>query len=451
MKKLLYAVLVATVVIISCTKEDVVLPTLSTTKVPSVSYEISESQAKKNLLNYLGKLEKASTKSIQSDIQIGSSEIIKIPYTGKRNTRSVKNNIDINIYNFTLSSPEGKGYALVSGDIRIPQILIFCEQGTLQDTIFNKGLAKYVENTFQNLSNFIDEWEANYAVASTRVAPGRPNLPEQQLLDTISIKDSIGGDTLYREIGILSYSFNELKEVFVPVQWGQGAPYNNNVPMTCNSGKAPAGCVAIAMAQIMAYHKYPPTYNWDLLTSKKQIDTYSSEDATRRIEVARLIADIGSKVHMRYDCYGSGSNIYDANAAFTGYGYKTCGVAPFSIYHEIPGEYGRYHKVYHFNSPIYLRGVNDDDEGHAFVADGRATYIQALWIVQDKYYRGQYVTTDLIFAMPITWGDVGLYLHINWGWYGSSNGWYIFANLSKNDINDFYRDMKVIYDITPNK
>lgn len=53
--------------------------------------------------------------------------------------------------------------------------------------------------------------------------------------------------------------------------------------------------------------------------------------------------------------------------------------------------------------------------------------------------------------MPITWGDVGLYLHINWGWYGSSNGWYIFANLSKNDINDFYRDMKVIYDITPNK
>lgn len=107
MKKLLYAVLVATVVIISCTKEDVVLPTLSTTKVPSISYEISESQAKKNLLNYLGKLEKASTKSIQSDIQIGSSEIIKIPYTGKRNTRSVKNNIDINIYNFTLSSPEG--------------------------------------------------------------------------------------------------------------------------------------------------------------------------------------------------------------------------------------------------------------------------------------------------------------------------------------------------------
>jgi len=47
MKKLLYAVLVATVVIISCTKEDVVLPTLSTTKVPSISYEISESQAKK--------------------------------------------------------------------------------------------------------------------------------------------------------------------------------------------------------------------------------------------------------------------------------------------------------------------------------------------------------------------------------------------------------------------
>lgn len=49
----------------------------------------------------------------------------------------------------------------------------------------------------------------------------------------------------------------------VRVKWNQNTPYNN----MCNdnlenftykdNGKYPAGCVAIAMAQILAYHHYP--------------------------------------------------------------------------------------------------------------------------------------------------------------------------------------------------
>lgn len=44
-------------------------------------------------------------------------------------------------------------------------------------------------------------------------------------------------------------------------KWHQQSPFSDRTP-----GNYPAGCVAIAVAQIMAYHEYPRDYcNWPLV------------------------------------------------------------------------------------------------------------------------------------------------------------------------------------------
>jgi hypothetical protein len=47
-------------------------------------------------------------------------------------------------------------------------------------------------------------------------------------------------------------------EVLIETDWDQGSPYNNFCPKY-NGVSTRAGCVAIAMAQIMRYHEWPPS------------------------------------------------------------------------------------------------------------------------------------------------------------------------------------------------
>ena len=47
----------------------------------------------------------------------------------------------------------------------------------------------------------------------------------------------------------------------VQTQWGQGTGYNDLVPFSCGTGKAPAGCVATAMAQALSVIQRPVSYN----------------------------------------------------------------------------------------------------------------------------------------------------------------------------------------------
>lgn len=82
-------------------------------------------------------------------------------------------------------------------------------------------------------------------------------------------------------------------------KWGQWSGYNDFSPyLNCSSsnGKAPTGCVATAIAQIMRYHLYPLSYNWSAMPY------LLGSTAT-----AALMADIGTSVYMDYGCDGSSS------------------------------------------------------------------------------------------------------------------------------------------------
>ncbi len=186
----------------------------------------------------------------------------------------------------------------------------------------------------------------------------------------------------------------------IKTQWNQNTPYNNNCPV--ESGvNCPTGCVATATAQIMYYHKWPETFNWDAMKT-----TYSSDDTGEAVDaVAKLMADVGEKVYMQYGSESSSAYDYDACEALRiQYGYaettnyieRTCYTAKGwdeVIYNELVANRP---VLYSGNSASSGQGI----VGHAFILDG-------------------YQAKD----------GVG-YFHVNWGWGGSSDDYFLISVLN---------------------
>ncbi len=203
----------------------------------------------------------------------------------------------------------------------------------------------------------------------------------------------------------------EVVEPLITSMWGQKDPYNSMCP-SVNAKKCPAGCTAVAMAQVMRYHRFPTTstnaipayttgtlgidmpelpattFDWD-----KMPDQLSGDTPQESIdEVAKLLLYCGQATEMNYDASGSG--------AFT------------DILPQRLPRYFNYPKTIHYvnrksyseeewdsllvreltnGQPVIYTAYTNLGAGHTFVCDG---------------YDGQ-----------------GLF-HINWGWLGAGNGYY---------------------------
>ncbi len=204
-------------------------------------------------------------------------------------------------------------------------------------------------------------------------------------------------------------------EPLVATEWNQGAPYNDLCPMDSTS-RSVTGCVATAMAQIMKYHNWPAkgtgsnsyksstlgisitadysqsTYDWT-----EMLDTYTS-DATeaQKNAVARLMYDCGTSVDMNYSSTESGaSSFYVASALSTYFSYDK-GVRYLSrdYYSEEDWEDIVYEQLASVG-PVQYSGQSATG-GHSFVCDGYSS---------DGYF------------------------HINWGWGGMSNGYFLLSAL----------------------
>ena len=101
-------------------------------------------------------------------------------------------------------------------------------------------------------------------------------------------------------------------------KWRQRDPYDFFVPKDC-----PVGCVAVAVGQIMKFHKHPnnsnePKFNWSIMP-----DIAWNINQQGAINIALLLKDIGEKVNMQYAPSSSGAYSIDArNALVNDYGYS---------------------------------------------------------------------------------------------------------------------------------
>lgn len=207
-------------------------------------------------------------------------------------------------------------------------------------------------------------------------------------------------------------------EPMLKSKWSQDSPYNDKCPLY--KGQATySGCVATAIAQIMRYHQWPEkgtgtvSYRWVVNNSLYQVitadlsqstyqwsdmtDTYWSTSTTQQKEaVAQLMYDVAVASHMVFSPSGSGANSidaakalannfsYDKGLSYIMRDYYTHNEWEDIIYGEIAAA-----------RPVYYSGATSRYEGHAFVLDG--------------YDNGYY--------------------HVNWGWEGVSDGYFMLSAL----------------------
>ena len=277
----------------------------------------------------------------------------------------------------------GGGYVVVAADDRLPDVLGYSDSGTFEP---------------DNMSPAMRDWLDGY---------------DEELAQINNLSSAISNGPL-RSIS----ATNKL----MTSTWNQSAPYNNLAPAYNETGsQCVTGCVATAMAQIMYYHRHPAqgtgshsylwvcsdpvgqsatlsanfgntTYDWDnMLDSYRSGYTQAQADA-----VATLMYHCGVSIDMGYG-QSSGAYTQDVPSALkTYFGYDA--------------NYQRIQKVMYpadslnaiiaaelaANRPVLVSGSNSEG-GHAFVCDGCDT-------------RG--------------------YFHINWGWGGSNDGYYLLTALN---------------------
>mgnify|MGYP002854472591 CR=1 FL=1 len=288
-------------------------------------------------------------------------------------------------YLFNVGSNEG--FVIVSGDDRAAAILGYADSGSISEDDMPDGLRYMLDGYAEEVA----------ALRDTDIGHDR-----RQPRRSASVRTAIAP--------------------LVTTQWDQDAPYWNLCP-AIGGTQCVTGCVATAMAQVMRYHQWPTaattaipgytsrngkhtlealdatTFDWANMTA-----TYStSATDTPADAVAKLMQYCGWALQMNYNTNSAGGSsaynvsIAEALKAYFGYdGSVTYAQRQHYTYQEwVSMVYGELAS----RRPVILGG-QATGSGHSFVCDG-------------------YDTDD--------------YFHINWGWSGSSDGYFRLSALNPSE------------------
>ena len=313
-----------------------------------------------------------------------------------RRAKKVEQQSDATHEDFYVFNVENKGgFVIISGDDRTPEILGYADSGNIE-----------MDNLPPNLKGWLEGYSKQIkAINNSNIARSRA----------------------------FSKSVTRApKTAIAPLlitKWGQDDPYNMNCPDFFDTGdKCVTGCVATAMAQVMYYHRANstnktttkiPGYNtrsiWlyheeELITIEpipegtmidwdNMLDSYNgSETDAQKEAVANLMLYCGASVRMDYGISSSAfsEDVPIALKKYFDYSENTELVYRHNYTDESWNEliYSELSK----GNPIYYSGSNSE-AGHAFVCDGF---------------------------------DGNGYYHINWGWDGLSNTFFLLDALNPN-------------------
>lgn len=294
--------------------------------------------------------------------------VLNLAYT------AVNKQKESNFYVFNRGSKEN-GYIIVAGDDRLPSVLGYVDNGS-----FN------FSHCPENMKAFLDSYSRQ--IDYLRSHPEIVNRTRLQNFST-SVAPLLG-----------------------QIAWDQESPYNKKCPQSC-----PVGCVATAMGQVMYYNQWPEkgtgnhsytskdlgvtlsadfantTYQWD-----QMLPTLTDNSSSTAINaVSTLLYQVGVSVDMQYNSQGSGASPSLMAPALVNYfNYdKACRLLMRDYYTTDEWEQTVRNELDNKRAILY-GGFTANNEGHSFVCDGYNT---------DGYY------------------------HINWGWSGDGNGYFLLSAL----------------------
>ncbi|MDR2955924.1 MAG: Spi family protease inhibitor [Prevotella sp.] len=78
---------------------------------------------------------------IIKDIQVSKLDVDISKNIKTKSSASIPDNTDINIYTISFNIGENQGFAMATGDERLTRVYAYTASGSIEDTIYNKGLA----------------------------------------------------------------------------------------------------------------------------------------------------------------------------------------------------------------------------------------------------------------------------------------------------------------------
>lgn len=258
----------------------------------------------------------------------------------------------------------------------------------------------------------------------------------------------------YKKTDVLlpySRSISNVVEPLITSTWGQSGGYSPNftynkaTPLVNAKDRAPVGCVAVAFGQVLNYYQFPkqgigyskycstgkPAYScsdgtiveadfrsgfdWSNMTNKL---TYSS--STAQVDaVSKLLLYVGASVNARYTKDGAFAQIANPSV-FNGFrrSFKMTEVAKVNKSDYSDSEWEALIKNEIINQrPVVLFGEDSNiGAGHAYIVDGI---------------------------------DKNGYVHVNWGWNGSANGYYNLSSLVIDGRYNFTDELSAYINFVP--
>ena len=299
----------------------------------------------------------------------------------------------------------GNGFIVVSASDAVEPILAYSPEGYLDPENLNPS-AQYMLDSYAKI---ISEVQNSKATAPATITNMWKELEEQTFTCDLS------------KAGVL-----------IQTKWGQGEnvrPSYNTMCPTINGKYCYAGCVAVAMGQIIKYWRYPERggnensntaiCSWNNTTVKYKFTLDSNKFVydsmpnmisgnsawNYRRAIGKLLFACGVAVGMNWGIDGSGAQSFDVpNALSTWFKYSD-NVRYLSRKPVSDADWLKLLRTEIVDNlrPVYYSGYDPDasgrDAGHAWVIAGASAADET------KYY-------------------------INWGWEGSSNGFYTIAPAS---------------------
>lgn len=334
---------------------------------------------------------------------------------------------------YVIHPHDASGFVIMSGDERMYPVLAYSDHSDFST---------------EDMPEAVRMWLEGYAREYTALPQATPTATEEPITnDYITLSQNKRNWMPIQEDGV--------SPLLGDRDWGQGVPFNNMTPLwTGTTTHCKTGCVATAIAQVMAYHRWPAQgqgvhtyttpgvdgeitvdfsqsyYDWD-----NMLDVYIPNEytATEGDAVALLMRDCGVAMDMRYEMNASGASTFEIPQLIPEhFDYTTDMTYLFeSDLHE-PVSWHR----------IVLRELNDKRPvifsghgagSHCFVVDGYQTRSTSFF----PYY------------------------HVNWGWPSNRNheydyrGYYLLSALKPTAEHSTYsipyKNNYIIINFRPNR
>ncbi len=327
-----------------------------------------------------------------STMRIPSGMKYELAYTCSES--SDQRNDSFNNYFYVFNIGQNQGFVIVSADSRTKKVLGYSHTGSFD-----------MDRIPDNMKSWLEEYANEIRFAAE-------NIPDAETENTVK-SESIRRANLHA---------TAVEPLLGNISYDQGKPYNDSCP-ALSGVTTVTGCGATAMVQVMRYYKWPvngtgtnsytsktnsfnlsadfgnTTYDWANMLP--YYNTTAGETNAQKAAIAKLMLHAGISINMDYNTSANGgSNSYTTDiplALYDHFGYD----AGIQLYQRKYVNYQAWENILNTElnagRPVLYRGATADNAGHIFVCDG--------------------------------YDANGMY-HFNWGWGGTSNGYFELSALN---------------------